>query len=108
LIHRFSTRFGVLGLAIALVLVPAVARARQHVERREATRLSIRHSWIGVAPPSKASVSPQPVVVVPAIVAQPEPCPASRCAVFSVEPALHHILEPSPDPLRGPPSARIS
>ena len=93
---------------MALVLVPAVARARQHVEHREATRLSIKHSWIGVAPPSKASVAPEPVVIVAAVVAQPEPSPVAPRAVFTIASALHHILEQSPDPLRGPPSARIS
>jgi hypothetical protein len=91
---------------MALVLVPAIKRAQQHVEHRDATRLSIRHNWIGVAPPTKAAVAPQPIVVVPPIGVEPDPPPqvAVRPAV-SAEPARRPVLELSPDPLRGPPSA---
>src|SRR5215467_6269883 len=52
-----AVRTGLLAVATALVLVPTIARARQHVEHRDATRLSIKHSWIGVAPPTKASIA---------------------------------------------------
>ncbi|HKF68848.1 MAG TPA: hypothetical protein VKB36_20005 [Vicinamibacterales bacterium] len=53
-----AVRTGLLAVVTALVLVPTIARARQHVEHRDATRLSIKHSWIGVAPPTKASIAP--------------------------------------------------
>ena len=40
-------RLLVLGLTAALFVVPTVMRARQRVERRDATRLSIRLNWQG-------------------------------------------------------------
>ena len=52
-----AVRTGLLAVVTALVLVPTIARARQHVEHRDATRLSIKHSWIGVAPPTKVSIA---------------------------------------------------
>jgi hypothetical protein len=103
LIPKASARLGIVALAIALVLVPTIARARQHVERRDATRLSIRHSWIGVAPPSKASVAPQQAAIVPVIVAQPEPHRVAPRAVAAIEPPVHPVARSS-DPPRGPPS----
>jgi hypothetical protein len=63
-----GVRAGLLAVAAALVLVPTIARARQHVEHRDATRLSIKHSWVGVAPPTKASIrsiAPDHVAVLP-------------------------------------------
>jgi hypothetical protein len=102
---RVSARFGVLVIAIAIVLVPAIARARQHVEHCDATRLSIKHSWLGVAPPSKASLTPQQIVVIPTISELPEPRQVTSRDVAAPELALHPVLDLSPDPLRGPPSA---
>jgi hypothetical protein len=95
---------GIVVLATALVLVPTVARARQQVERKDATRLSIKNSWLGVAPPTKASVAPVPVdVLTPPVVEIDH----SRAISFvgtvrSVAPRAVHD-DPS-DPLRGPPS----
>ena len=91
-------------LAAALVLVPTAARARQQIERKDATRLSIKHSWLGVAPPTKASVAPVQVAVLPPPV---ESLDHSHVVSFvhagqSVAPhAVHVNLS---DPLRGPPS----
>jgi hypothetical protein len=105
LITKVLARLGVLTVAIALVLVPAMARAHQRVEHRDATRLSVKHSWIGVAPPTKAIVAPQQIVVVPAIAVEPEPRRIPRLAVATPPPALHPVLDLSPDPLRGPPAS---
>jgi hypothetical protein len=101
-------RLGVLAIALTLVLVPAMARARQHVEHRDATRLSIKHSWIGVAPPSKATVAPQPILALPPIAADPDPARIVRRASILVAPALHPVPAKSPEPLRGPPAPALS
>ena len=102
-----ATRLFIAAIAIALVLVPTITRAQQHVEHRDATRLSIKHSWIGVAPPTKALVATQQVVVAPAIGADREPPRFVTPRAPSVEPARHPVLDLSPDPLRGPPSVLI-
>jgi hypothetical protein len=102
---RRLIRTSVIAVAVAIVLVPAVARARQRVEHRDATRLSIKHSWIGIAPPTKTVVAPRQIVVVPAIAIQPGPRQVLRLAAVAPPPALHPVLDLSPDPLRGPPSA---
>ena len=102
-----ATRIFIAAIAIALVLVPTIKRAQQHVEYRDATRLSIKHSWIGVAPPTKAIIAPQQIVVVPALGAESEPPRVAMPRPASVEPALHPILDFSPDPLRGPPTVSL-
>ena len=104
LIQKVLTRLGVLSIAIAVVLVPTIARAHQRVEHRDATRLSVKHSWIGVAPPTKAIVAPQQIVVAVAVVVHPEPRRLFHRAVVAPAPALHPVLDLTPDPLRGPPS----
>ncbi len=97
-------RAAVAAVAIALVLVPALARAQQHVEHRDATRLSIRHSWIGVTPPTRASIAPQLVVAVPAIGSDPEPPRRTVHPRTIAAPARRPVLARAPEPLRGPPS----
>jgi len=104
---RRSVCTGIAILAIALVLVPTIKRAQQHVEHRDATRLSIKHSWIGVAPPTKADVAPQPIVILPALAADPEPARVARSRPVVAEPAPHPVFDFSPDPLRGPPSVQF-
>jgi hypothetical protein len=101
---RLGVRSGIVAIAVALVLVPAIARAHQRVEHRDATRLSVKQSWIGVAPPTKAAIAPQPAVVLPAIASEPEPPRLSERAVIAPPPSLHPARDLSPDPLRGPPS----
>jgi hypothetical protein len=95
---------GIVVLAAALVLVPTAARARQHVDRQDTTRLSIKHSWLGVAPPTKASAASTPVALVPApvvrLVRSRVVSRASFVRSVAPRPVRHH----SPDPLRGPPS----
>jgi hypothetical protein len=103
---RRSVRAGIVALAMAVILVPTIKRAQQHVEDRDATRLSIKHSWIGIVPPAKASIAPQQIVTLPPLVATPEPSRVVKRPPVVVEPALHPVLELSPDPLRGPPPAR--
>jgi len=97
-------RAAVITIAAALLLVPAVARAHQRVERRDATRLSIKHSWIAVAPPTKAVVAPQQIVAAPAIATGPARQPLLQRAVIAPATSLPPVLHLSPDPLRGPPS----
>src|SRR3954469_22266511 len=62
---RRSLRLAVVAIAAVLVLVPTIARARQQVERHDATRLSIKHSWLGVAPQPKGVVAPVIVAIAP-------------------------------------------
>jgi hypothetical protein len=100
-----ASRLFVAAIALALVLVPTITRAQQRVARRDATRMSIKHSWIGVAPPTKALIPPQQIVVVPAIGADPEPPRVTTRLAAPVEPALHPVPAVSPDLLRGPPPA---
>jgi hypothetical protein len=102
-----AVRISLLALATALVIVPTVARARQHVDRKDTTRLSIKHSWLGVAPPTKASSAPTPVALGPAPVVRIE-----RSAVVSPVQIVQDATIPTfddtiTDPLRGPPS-RVS
>jgi hypothetical protein len=101
---RRSVLAGISILAVALILVPTIKRAQQHVEHRDATRLSIKHSWIGVAPPTKASIAPQPIVTLPALAAELEPPRVVRRRPVVVEAVARPVVDFSPDPLRGPPS----
>jgi hypothetical protein len=95
---------GIVVLAAALALVPAIARARQQVDRKDATRLSIKHSWLGVAPPTKASAAPTQVAVLPApVVAIDRGRPAAR--VDQAHNAAPRLVDRKRfDPPRGPPS----
>jgi hypothetical protein len=102
-----TLRLAVLTLATALVLVPTVARARQHVEYRDATRLSIKHSWLGVAPQPRALVAPQPVVVMPAITVHQPAVRPSLHPLAAAAPSPHPVLDSAPEPLRGPPSPLV-
>jgi len=101
---RRSVLAGIATLAVALILVPTIKRAQQHVEHRDATRLSIKHSWIGVAPPTKASIAPKPIVTLPALAAELDPPRVVRRHPVVIEAVAHPVLDFSPDPLRGPPS----
>jgi hypothetical protein len=100
-----SIRLAIFAIATALVLVPTIARARQRVEVRDATRLSIRNSWVGVTPPTKASVAPITIAVVPTPAAlPPEPARTAR-AVPAVAPTVVRVELSRLEPLRGPPSS---
>jgi hypothetical protein len=104
-----ATRLCVLAIAVALVLVPTLKRAQQQVEHRDATRLSIKHSWIGVVPPTKATIAPQSIdVSLPPLLITAEPARVVKREHVVVELALHPVLDLSPDPLRGPPSVSLS
>jgi hypothetical protein len=106
---RRSVRTAIAVLAVALILVPTIKRAQQHVERRDATRLSIKHSWIGVVPPTRATIAPQSIdVALPQLVATAEPAQAVKRDHVVVALALHPVLDLSPEPLRGPPSVSLS
>jgi hypothetical protein len=96
--------FGIVVLVAALVLVPTAARARQHVDRQDTTRLSIKHSWLGVAPPTKASVAPaQAAILPPPVVEIDHSRLLSRIAPVR-NPAPPNVDDQRFDPLRGPPS----
>ena len=83
-------------------------RARQHVERRETTRLSVRLNWQSDAPPQIADLAPDDSMsdaVVPSVLAQ-QPHPArivARTHAFD-EPVTELFVDYSPDLLRGPPA----
>jgi integral membrane sensor domain MASE1 len=97
-------RLAILAIAAALILVPTLARARQRVELRDATRLSIKHSWLGVAPPTKAIIAPTTIAVLPAPVVERRPAGADAWALAPLVVSLPGAVLDSSDPLRGPPS----
>ena len=95
---------GILVLAAALVLVPTATRARQQVERKDATRLSIKNSWLGVAPPTKASVAPAQVAVLSPPAVEIDPSRAISFVQTAWSAAPRAVCDDPSDPLRGPPS----
>ena len=99
-----TVRTGLLALAAVLVLVPTIARARQHVEHRDATRLSIKHSWVGVTPPTKASVAAAQVAVLPPPVMETGPDRVAARVVPAHSSAPLIADGERLDPPRGPPS----
>jgi hypothetical protein len=98
-----AVRIGLLAVAVALVVVPAAARARQRVDRHDATRLGIRHSWVGVAPPTKASVAPAQAAVLPPPVVEVGRSRVTARVVPARIPAPYTVDGQSFDPPRGPP-----
>ena len=96
-----------LSLVAALVLVPTLARVHQQIEHRDATRLSIKHSWIGVAPPTKATIAPVTVAVLPLPAVD---LASVRIVSWPLAPIVVSVppvaIEWS-DPLRGPPSSAL-
>ena len=102
-----SLRLAVLTIATALVLVPALARAHQQIEHRDATRLSIKHSWLGVAPPTKASLAPVAVAVLPTPAADITPADTIARQIAPDVISAPHVVLASSDPLRGPPSLAL-
>ena len=98
----------VIAIAIALVAVPTIMRARQHVELRDATRLSIRLNWQSAAPPQKPILAPDSAsAVVPiALAQQPHPARVTPRVHALDEPVTRPLFDNSPDLLRGPPASR--
>jgi hypothetical protein len=99
-----AVRIGLLAVAAALVVVPTVARAKQRIEGRESTRLSIKHSWLGVAPPTKASVAPAQVAVLPPPVVEIGRDPVAALGAPARIPTPYIVDGHPLDPPRGPPS----
>jgi hypothetical protein len=98
---------GSLVVAVALVLVPTVTRARQHLCLHETTRLSIRLNWQSDAPPRMHLVAGGArghAALVPRVFVIPPPISRflSRAPAFD-EPVVRPLLDNSPDLLRGPP-----
>ena len=106
-VSRVLARVSVLAIVVAVMIVPAAARSHERMEHHDATRLSIKHSWLGVAPPSKISVAHQQIVVRPAVALEPEPSRVAPPAV-PVDVPVHPVLDFSPDLLRGPPALRLA
>ena len=100
-----ALRLTILTIAAAVVLVPTLARAHQRIERRDATRLSIKHSWLGVAPPTKASVAPVAIAVLPVPAEIPAEPGRIAGAVPPVVQPVCRAVRPGPEPLRGPPQS---
>ena len=97
---------GSLVVAVALVLVPTVMRARQHLSLHENTRLSIRLNWQSDAPPRMhvvAITTRGNAALMPRVFAiQPPSRLLPRVPAFD-EPVVRPFLDNSPDPQRGPP-----
>ena len=98
-----SRRLAIFAIAAALMLVLPLARAQQRVELRDATRLSIKHSWLGVTPPTKAIVAPVTVAVLPVPAIDLAPAAVATWPVVSDDLVLSALVLDSSDPLRGPP-----
>jgi hypothetical protein len=99
---------GALIVAVALVLVPTIMRARQHVSLHETTRLSIRLNWQSDAPPrmhaASAESSASSATAPRELATRPQPSRVTpRVHVFD-EPIVHLLVDTTPDPLRGPPA----
>ena len=107
---RVVARAFVLVIAAALVIVPTVMRARQHVELRDTTRLSIRLNWQSDAPPQKSLIAPDdgPVAAAApvALVQQPHAARVTPRVHAYDEPVLLPPFDNSPDLFRGPPALR--
>ena len=106
--NRRHAGFTALVIALALVAVPTIMRARQHVELHDTTRLSIKLNWQSATPPQRAMLAPDDAVsgaVVPSALAQ-QPHAARvtpRVHAFD-EPVTQPLLDNAPDLLRGPPA----
>lgn len=97
---------GSLVIAVSLVLVPTVMRARQHLSLHDTTRLSIRLNWQSDAPPRMHLVAintPWDAALIPRVFAiQPPSRLLPRVPAFD-EPVVRPFLDNSRDPQRGPP-----
>jgi len=98
-----SRRLAILAIAAALVLVLPLARAQQRVELRDATRLSIKHSWLGVTPPTRAVLAPAAVAVLSSPARDLAPTRIVTRPIVPVDLVLADLSFDSSDPLRGPP-----
>jgi len=104
-------RLLVLTLTAALFVVPTVMRARQHVERRDTTRISIRLNWQGERRSHDDVVdvrSEEGVDETPALFGLPPaspPIPVRPRAADAPLPAP--LFDHAPDPFRGPPSVSL-
>jgi hypothetical protein len=95
-------------IVAAVIVVPAVMRAGQHVELRDSTRLSIRLNWQSDAPPQKHVADTNQLVrkhlAVVAVSVQPL---QTTHVVFArhigEEPSPTPVSENAPDLFRGPP-----
>jgi hypothetical protein len=96
-------------LVTAFVVVPTIMRARQHVELRDSTSLSIRLNWTSDAPPQKEFLVPSPELrktTDPIAVVEPPgplrlvPGVQSAADILVRRTAFHN----APDLFRGPPS----
>ncbi len=99
-----------LTLIAALFVVPTVMRARQRVEMRDATRLSIRLNWQGekrchddvdVRSEDRAGETPLLFADLPAVAHV-----SARSRAVDI-PLPSSPFDNAPDPLRGPPSVSL-
>jgi hypothetical protein len=104
-------RSSVFLIIAALVIVPTILRARQHVKLHEATRLSIRLNWQSDAPPHRMVVVPDEestgVAATIPLSPQPEDARLSPRVHSCSEPIVQAPFDNAPDLFRGPPSSRI-
>jgi hypothetical protein len=92
----------------ALVIVPTIMRARQHVELRDSPRLSIRLNWQSDTPPQKSLVTPDDAsalaVATVTVVQQPQAARVRPRVHAYAEPIVQPPFDNAPNLFRGPPS----
>jgi hypothetical protein len=98
-------------LITAVIVVPTIMRARQHVELRDSTRLSIRLNWQADALPQKKFLVAQSPIRSHAgafvVTLQPETTAIASRALAVDAPAPPTVFDNAPDLFRGPPSRSI-
>jgi hypothetical protein len=105
-VARYSIRGGALFVAIALVLVPTILRAKHYSIQHQTVRLSVRLNWNGDKAQTKTAI-PTPdstqFGALPIVVEGQEPSRVAREICALNEPPPDPPLDSSPDTLRGPP-----
>ncbi len=102
---RAAAKLAAIWLAAALVVVPAVMRSRQQIERGPFTRLGIRLHWQSDTPPQKLFAIPDPHegAATPVVVRVVSAHGFSH-ARPSPEPPRLIAFDNAPDLFRGPPA----
>jgi len=95
-------------IVTSVVAVPAIMRARQHVELRDSTSLGTRLNWKSDAPPQKAFFVPSPnirkVADAITVVMLERPSRVVSSVQSADVPPRRTAFDNAPDLFRGPPS----
>ena len=103
-----GVRVGVLLVTTALLLVPAIVRARQHLIPRDDIRPSVRLNWIGVTPPKDdlAQRATTDALELPLASRERSEAPCFLARSFALDqPVPNSQRDNSPCVLRGPPTS---